>query len=489
MDFKNIFDFEWGKNAGTEPSNSLKQSGFTGGYKPPAGVFNWFFQKFMAGQTELQGAVNKIETNVSSLSANKVNAVQSLANGTDLNTVTTSGFYRMGTDHVNAPTNTNWSQLIVVHGGGDTIGQILIEYSANKMYVRSGNPTNVGGTGAWGDWVLMYSAKHKPTPDDVSAVSLNGGTNIPKNSDLNTYRTAGNYHCSGDADAQSLSNCPATNAFRMRVGYPTGGPSYLYQEIINWTNGTRYYRQCLASSNTWTNWVKSYDSNSLTASAIKSLINVLPVANGGTGANNANGAVANLLGKKLINNSEIVNANTLTATGIHKVYLTDATLAADNNYPYVYGNMVVINNMEGTSYAYVMQQFFTTDGKVYNRASTNNGSTWTEWKKMGDDEKPSGSYVGNGQNRTIDIGGSGNILLVLGEWIAEYTSGSNTAVEVAAFVTNRDMYAASYTGNHDTSGKNVFKNGVLTLKGSGGNNNTVGYTINSQGKTYYYYVL
>ncbi len=64
MDFKNIFNFDWGSNDGTEPSDQLKASGFTGGYKPPAGVFNWFFRKFMKGQTELQKAINTVESNI-----------------------------------------------------------------------------------------------------------------------------------------------------------------------------------------------------------------------------------------------------------------------------------------------------------------------------------------------------------------------------------------------------------------------------------------
>ena len=29
--------------AGTEPPESLKESGFTAGYKPPAAYFNWFW--------------------------------------------------------------------------------------------------------------------------------------------------------------------------------------------------------------------------------------------------------------------------------------------------------------------------------------------------------------------------------------------------------------------------------------------------------------
>ena len=52
MDFKNIFS-AWG-NDGKEPSEELQLSGFKGGQKPAASVFNWFWSKVMKAVTELQ---------------------------------------------------------------------------------------------------------------------------------------------------------------------------------------------------------------------------------------------------------------------------------------------------------------------------------------------------------------------------------------------------------------------------------------------------
>lgn len=44
---------EW-KNEGVEPSEELMEKGFTGGYKPPATVFNWFWCKVQKCISELQ---------------------------------------------------------------------------------------------------------------------------------------------------------------------------------------------------------------------------------------------------------------------------------------------------------------------------------------------------------------------------------------------------------------------------------------------------
>lgn len=79
------------------------------------------------------------------------------ASDTDLNTITNSGFYRLN-KFTNGPSDGvgSYGQLIVSHGG-DTITQILCPYSESSMYVRSGNPSDAGGTGAWQNWAKLAS--------------------------------------------------------------------------------------------------------------------------------------------------------------------------------------------------------------------------------------------------------------------------------------------------------------------------------------------
>ena len=61
---------EW-KNEGTEPSNELKNNGFQSGYKPPAGVFNWFWSLVTKAIKELQ---SKLENDIS-MEGNKITNV------------------------------------------------------------------------------------------------------------------------------------------------------------------------------------------------------------------------------------------------------------------------------------------------------------------------------------------------------------------------------------------------------------------------------
>lgn len=71
----------------------------------------------------------------------------------DLNTITTSGFYRINASPVNAPTGSfvDYGQLIVSRGG-DTILQIVSGYSNGLAFFRHGNPPDVGGPGPWSAW-------------------------------------------------------------------------------------------------------------------------------------------------------------------------------------------------------------------------------------------------------------------------------------------------------------------------------------------------
>ena len=72
-----------------------------------------------------------------------------LPDNVDLDTVTVSGMYRL------AAMELPWqafAQMLVVHGGADTISQVIFAFSGGGVYVRTGNPTQVGGPGVWSNW-------------------------------------------------------------------------------------------------------------------------------------------------------------------------------------------------------------------------------------------------------------------------------------------------------------------------------------------------
>jgi hypothetical protein len=94
--------------------------------------------------TQVQAAIHELDQE-------KVSKAGSLVDGTDLNTVVDSGFYRLQGTHPNMPA-VGYGQLLVIHGAADTIAQMAFSYGDAQMYFRAGNPPNVGGNGAWGAW-------------------------------------------------------------------------------------------------------------------------------------------------------------------------------------------------------------------------------------------------------------------------------------------------------------------------------------------------
>ena len=81
--------------------------------------------------------------------ANRAVGSAVLPDNADLDTVTVSGMYRL------AAMELPWqafSQMLVVHGGADTISQVIFAFSGGGVYVRNGNPTQVGGSGVWSNW-------------------------------------------------------------------------------------------------------------------------------------------------------------------------------------------------------------------------------------------------------------------------------------------------------------------------------------------------
>lgn len=87
-----------------------------------------------------------------------------------------------------------------------------------------------------------------------------GGTVIPESSDLDNYKTIGNYSATY-ASAQSLNNAPWKDAFIMKIDYAVA-TDYPRQTCINYhtqQRAIRYFNQ------SWTNWVYFSDDATLTA--------------------------------------------------------------------------------------------------------------------------------------------------------------------------------------------------------------------------------
>ncbi len=106
------------------------------------------------------------------------------AGSVDLNTVTTAGFYRFQAANANLPSGINYGQLLVMHGAQDTIAQIASDYGSANLAWRSGNPPDVGGSGAWGVWRKLWhdgnldptSYASKVNPTMTGNVTLSGAS-------------------------------------------------------------------------------------------------------------------------------------------------------------------------------------------------------------------------------------------------------------------------------------------------------------------------
>ena len=72
------------ENEGVEPSTTLKKTGFQGGYKPPASVFNYFFYNNEKCIKELQTAANNLDANKSNLGHTHKYAASDSAGGVAL---------------------------------------------------------------------------------------------------------------------------------------------------------------------------------------------------------------------------------------------------------------------------------------------------------------------------------------------------------------------------------------------------------------------
>ena len=144
----------------------------------------------------------------------------------------------------------------------DTGYVFLSTPSSNKaIYIRPNGTNSTSGqtifytSGDIGTTGKFYQSNNKVL-DVTSGFMLSGGTAIPEHADLNddAYRVIGNYYCSKNATAATLSNCPTGGyAFTMKV-FNSVGTGYPAQLIFSYYDGTIYYRRVM-DSGSYNSWV------------------------------------------------------------------------------------------------------------------------------------------------------------------------------------------------------------------------------------------
>lgn len=96
----------------------------------------------------------------------------------------------------------------------------------------------------------------------ANSYSLTGGKAIPINSDMNDYKTRGNFYCDQNATAATLQNAPFTNAFTLKVIYGNGlgYPMQIYTQYDSGNVAVRFYSD---ESQIWSGYYYYSDDNRL----------------------------------------------------------------------------------------------------------------------------------------------------------------------------------------------------------------------------------
>lgn len=151
----------------------------------------------------------------------------------DLNTMVDGGVYRLTNTNANLPSGSyQYGQLLTVRSSGDTIGQILMSYTeSGRIAVRSGNPTQVGGTGSWGAWKTLAFTTDKPS----SASSADTATK------LTTPRSIFGQTFDGTNDVEGKAKVYGTNPTSGTDYYRTGAIEIREQGMVDSTQGSDIY--------------------------------------------------------------------------------------------------------------------------------------------------------------------------------------------------------------------------------------------------------
>lgn len=153
--------------------------------------------------------------------------------------------------------NANRTYAFVYDG---SVYQLIGDINTNTKYsVFTGATTSAAGkTGLVPAPAAGYSSRFlRGDGTWVSETSLcyHGQLSIPSNANLNDYTTPGWYYCPSNATVGTLSNCPASRAFSLRV-YTHAGTNQVLTTYIPSDDLRIYIRNYY--NNEWSDWYRIY---------------------------------------------------------------------------------------------------------------------------------------------------------------------------------------------------------------------------------------
>ena len=213
---------------------------------------------------------------------------------TNLNTVTTSGFYRLQaiSPYING-IDVSYGQMIVCQGGADTIAQLVLPYTSSTMLIRTGYPVNNPG-GKWNDWKIVALTDNIPTKisqltNDSGFLTSHlyrpiqvNGTQILANSSSTALnlKTGNNIRITNSSGTVTIDAANTTysagtglslsgTTFSVKTGYTTNATNRNYKVAAD-SNGNLYVNVPWSSSGTLDTSLNSSSTNALQNKAIYS---------------------------------------------------------------------------------------------------------------------------------------------------------------------------------------------------------------------------
>lgn len=168
MEFTNA-PMRW-ENAGTEPPEDLKDSGWQANQKPPANYFNAKWRKDYAVQKELQDKLSDVDTALNEhFNANNPHKAVEIAANTDLDDIEDEGYYWCTSSNASSVTNkpngiTFFSLRVSKISGGVFSQEITTAW--NRKFIR------IHWSGDWSEWVKFSTDDHTHslTDQDITGI-------------------------------------------------------------------------------------------------------------------------------------------------------------------------------------------------------------------------------------------------------------------------------------------------------------------------------